>query len=280
MREDTLIDGVTRFFNTHVLGPDRLSLAQESMPAANDFVRSDHIRVEAEIRKELVSIDDSMNNLMRALERESDPEGQLYKRTKKRMTELEMDYTATETRLHRHIAATPPEQEGNVGLLEHLPLMEVDLNLLPADRLRRFLEAFRVEIHYDLRTGRATFKAEISAETVNQLAQQASRADAALWQAATATDHVRVASNEEVSAEPGGYQMIKGRSFGKCPRREPSNMGTAHVRRRACRHHCGLAAESCLTCPDRSELCLRPVCIRFRLRMADRSCGDKALGTR
>jgi hypothetical protein len=124
-------------------------------------------------------------------------------------------YTATETRLHRHVAATPPEQEGNAGLLDHLPIMEVDLNLLPADRLRRFLEAFRVEIHYDLRTGRATFKAEISAETVNQLAQQASRADAALWQAAAGTHDVRVATNEEGPAKPGGSRMIKGSSFSK-----------------------------------------------------------------
>lgn len=81
-----------------------------------------------------------MNNLMRVLERGSDPEGQLYKRTKKRMTELETEYTAAERRLRRHVAATPPEQEGNAGLPDHLPLMEVDLNLLPADRLRRFLE--------------------------------------------------------------------------------------------------------------------------------------------
>ena len=105
-----------------------------------------------------------------------------------------------------------------------------DLNLLPAERLRRFLEAFRVEIHYDLYTGRATFKAtfkaEISAETVNQLAQQASRADATLWQAAAATHEVRDATNEEGPAKPGGSQMIMGSSFSKCPRRVPSNMGT------------------------------------------------------
>jgi len=85
------------------------------------------------------------------------------------------EYTATETRLHRHVA-----------------LIEVDLDLLPADRLRRFLEAFRVEIHYDLRTGQATFKAEISAETVNQLTHQASRADATLWHAAAGAHDARL----------------------------------------------------------------------------------------
>ncbi len=220
VREDQLIEGVTYFFNTHVLGPDRLALAQASMPAANDLVRAEHLSAEAAIRKELADLDDSMNNLMRVLERESDPEGQLYKRTKKRTTEIEKEYADTATRLHRHVAATPPEREGNAGLLDHLPLMEVDLNPLPAERLRRFLEAFRVEIHYDLRTGRATFKAEISAETVAQLAQQASRADATLWQAVAATDHVLVATSKDGPAKPGGSQMIKGSSFRKCPRQD------------------------------------------------------------
>lgn len=82
VREDQLIEGVTHFFHAHVLGPDRLALAQASMPAANDFVRAEHLRAEAEIRRELANLDDSMDNLMRVLERESDPEGQLYKRTK------------------------------------------------------------------------------------------------------------------------------------------------------------------------------------------------------
>src|SRR5262245_55168828 len=48
-------------------------------------------------------------------------------------------------------------------------------NLLPPDRLRRFLEAFRVEIHYDIRTSRATVKAEISGKTIQLLAQHIRR---------------------------------------------------------------------------------------------------------
>jgi hypothetical protein len=46
------------------------------------------------------------------------------------------------------------------------------INLLPLDRLRRFRKAFRVEIHNDVRTGRATFKAEIGANTIEELANK------------------------------------------------------------------------------------------------------------
>ena len=49
-----------------------------------------------------------------------------------------------------------------------------------AERLRRFLEAFRVQIHYDVRTRRATLKAEISAHLIEELARVAN------WGPATA----------------------------------------------------------------------------------------------
>ena len=216
VREDRLIEGATRFFNTYVLGPDRLALVQASLPAANDFVRAEHLKAEAATHRRLAELDASMSNLMHVLERESDPHGQLYLRTKKRMAELESEYAQAEAHLQRLAAAAPPEPENNVGLLDHLPQMEVDLNLLPSDRLRRLLDAFRVEIHYDIRTGRATFRAEISAETINQLAQLISRAEARRWKADT---------NEARPAQPGGPQMIKGSSLSECPRRVPPNMG-------------------------------------------------------
>jgi hypothetical protein len=99
------------------------------------------------LHRKLAELDASMSNLMRVLERESDPHGQLCLRTKKRMVELEREYDQAEVQLQRLAAAVPPKPQNNAGLLDHLPQTEVDLNRLPSDRLRRFLEAFRVEIH-------------------------------------------------------------------------------------------------------------------------------------
>src|SRR3954447_9137589 len=135
------------------------------------------------------------------------------------MAELEQESAEAEARLRKHVAATPPEPEQNAGLLEHLPLLGVDLNLLPPERLRRLLEAFRVEIHYDVRTGRATFKAEISAKTVGELAQLARRAEATRWQAVSSGNYA-VSSDQENPAVPGTAKMIIGSRFSECPRQD------------------------------------------------------------
>jgi hypothetical protein len=156
-----------------------------------------------------------MTNLMRVLERTSDPNGQLYRRTERRMAELEQEFAEAGARLQKHLASTPPEPEQNAGLLEHLPQLGVDLNLLPSDRLRQFLEAFRVEIHYDVRTGRATFKAEISAKTIEELAQLALRAEDLRWREPSAGSHVEMLNREEIPA-PCGSQMIMGSRLSEC----------------------------------------------------------------
>ena len=93
------------------------------------------------------------------------------------------------------------------------------INLLPLDRLRRFRKAFRVEIHNDVRTGRATFKAEISANTIEELAEQARRAADVRWRAAGAGSNIEMPDREEY-ALPGEPQTIIGSSFGLCPRQD------------------------------------------------------------
>jgi site-specific DNA recombinase len=215
VREDELIEAATWFFNHHILGPERLALIQASMPAASDFVREQHKKAEAVIRRRIADLDSSMDNLMRVLEREHDPGGQLFKRTKRRIGELEKELAEAEAQLRRHIASAPPEREDNAGLLEHLPQIQVDLNQLAADRLRRLLDAFRGGIHYDIRTGRATFRAEISADVIDQLVLLVRRAEAAR---SVANRHGRSQSDldEMGPADTGESQTIMGNSFSKC----------------------------------------------------------------
>jgi hypothetical protein len=89
------------------------------------------------------------------LERTQDPDGQFFARTSASIAELEIELANLEAHLQRHLAAAPPERDDNTDLLTQLPHAEVDLNALAGDCLRRFLDAFRVEIHYDVRTRRA-----------------------------------------------------------------------------------------------------------------------------
>jgi hypothetical protein len=81
------------------------------------------------------------------------------------MAELENELARLDAQLQRHLAAAPPEREENTDVLAQLPHAEVDLNALAGDRRRRFLDAFRMEMHYDVRTGRALFRAGIRSRT-------------------------------------------------------------------------------------------------------------------
>jgi hypothetical protein len=96
-----------------------------------------------------------MDNLLRVLERNQDPDWQFFAPTSASIAELEIELANLEAHLQRHLAAAPPERDDNTDLLTQLPHAEVDLNALAGDRLRRFLDAFRVEIHYDVQTRRA-----------------------------------------------------------------------------------------------------------------------------
>ena len=225
VREDVLIDAATWFFNDRVLGPDRLTLIQASMPAAADVVRAEHEKTEQVLRRQIGEVSRSMDNLLRVLEHTQDPDGQFFARTGTRIAELETDLAGLEARLRRHLAAAPPERDDNTDLLTWLPHAEVDLNALAGDRLRRFLDAFRVEIHFDIRTGRAVFRAEISGEMIDHLTQQISRAEV------ERSVHARARRQRDAKEERDeGAQLIKGSSFRLCPRRVPYNKGTRRHR--------------------------------------------------
>jgi hypothetical protein len=79
------------------------------MPAANDWIRQQHQSTEAAIRRRICELDDSMNNLLRVLEREQDPDGQLYRRTKQRMFELDNELAAADAE-PQHLASSGDQQ--------------------------------------------------------------------------------------------------------------------------------------------------------------------------
>jgi site-specific DNA recombinase len=215
LREDTVIDAVTTFFNAYVLGPDRAELVAASLPAAADHALVQHQRQEETIRRRLDDITDSIDNLIRALERTRSPGGQFSTRTQARIAELEQQSADLTRQLVNHQAARPPAPANDLTLLNHLPVAAIDLNDLSTERLRRFLDAFHVEIHYDVRVRRATVRAEISAELVDRLTR------AVGW--AARPQPTRAASktrDENGPADDGGATQTIMHSSGRCPRQD------------------------------------------------------------
>jgi hypothetical protein len=119
--------------------------------------------------------------------------------------------THREAQLRRHLAAAPPEREGNTDLLAQLPHAEVDLNALAGNRLGRFLHAFRVEIHYDVRTGR-TYSGRRSAARCSI----SSPTDPSGRSRGSVHAHARL---DDDAKEEGGEDspLIIGSSFRLCP---------------------------------------------------------------
>ncbi|GIF48182.1 hypothetical protein Afe04nite_27210 [Asanoa ferruginea] len=173
VNERKLTDVVSHFFNTHVLGPDRVQLVAASLPAAATHAAAAHRQAEIVLERRVAELERSADNLLRALERNADADGHFFARMNRRVKELDREMAEAANALAAHRAAAPEPPTNDVSLLDLLPLVEIDLNELAADRLRRFLDAFRVEIHYDHRSRRATLKAEISGQLIEELTRVA-----------------------------------------------------------------------------------------------------------
>jgi hypothetical protein len=83
--EQRLIEAVTHFFNTYVLGPDRRELVTASLPAAADQAIRAHRDQEQRLQRRLNELGASADNLLRALETNTDPDGQVFARIRSRM---------------------------------------------------------------------------------------------------------------------------------------------------------------------------------------------------
>ena len=215
IREEALLAAVTDFFNTHLFGPDRIDLARASLPAATEHIRERWERKAAALRRHAQEIDLAMDNLVRQLEKTTDSGGALHKRISKRMHELDQELADAHDQLAKHEAVKPPEPAADVTLLDYLPLQAVDLNHLATDRLRRFLDAFQIEIHYDHNRRRATLKATLSSDTLEHLTRLASQAAQP-----TRTGHKRAITSKNGPTDTSRADDVTGHSSVWCPRQE------------------------------------------------------------
>jgi site-specific DNA recombinase len=208
VNEANLVEAVTRFFNTYLVGPDRIDLAIAAIPAAHDHQAAAHEATVEAARREQHRLNEAMDNLLAVLERSSDPEGQLYRRAEQRIAQFEVDYAAATARLAELERDRPQPSGVNFQLLDHLPQGQLDLADLTTDRLRRFLDAFNVKIYFDHTTTTARLTAEIASGTIPDLARLVGAI------VADPPRHASIALSED-DHDAGG-----GRSSRWCPRQD------------------------------------------------------------
>ncbi len=176
--ERDLLDGATRFFNTHVFGPDRVALVSHSIATVNVQTLDEHRQRIDAVTRALEDTGTRLARLALILEQRDDPDGSLFDHVQQRTVELKQELATRKAELE-HLQQTAPDSgPGPIALLDELPHLTVDVAGLPVERVRRLFDAFAVQIHYDHLTNRATYRAHISADILPNLADAANTAAA------------------------------------------------------------------------------------------------------
>ncbi len=168
--EEVLLDFADRFFNTYVLGPDRVRLAERSLDITAQQAADEQRQQIAVLRRTLDDITTRRRRLLRVIEENDDPDGSVFAEISERRAQLDRDREIKTAEL-AHLEETTPNDPGNADILADLPEMEIKLSLLPTDRLRRLLDAFAVQIYHDVRTNQVAFRATVSQHAAPHLAR-------------------------------------------------------------------------------------------------------------
>lgn len=168
--EELLLEHTDRFFNTYILGPDRVHLATRSRDIATEQTASEHRGQITALRRDLDDIASRRRWLPHAIEENDDADGSVFAGIAERRAHLDHDHKAKAAELAR-LEESMPSEPGSADLLLHLPEMEIKLGLLPTDQLRHLLDAFAVQIHHDVRTNHVLFQASVSEYAAPHLAR-------------------------------------------------------------------------------------------------------------
>jgi hypothetical protein len=142
-------DRVLQFLSRHLFGPERLDALRELLDET-DPVGEQHQTEAAWLQREIADLDRKIERQMGHLEAE-DPQTPIAKTLRKRLQEL-IDVKTKRERELTIASATAAEQttkEGVAYLLECLPLLDVDRDMLTDEDFRMILEAFRFEARFE-----------------------------------------------------------------------------------------------------------------------------------
>ncbi len=187
IREEILLTAVARFFATRVFGPDRRAHLRTALEASRrtDGPAERIARERTALEQGIATIEDRQGRLIRALadagaaaggggqpSEEPDPETERAYRDgiRKEHAALGAQRRALAEQLARLDVPEPAAQPDYSALVDMLPLLDVDLALLPEEKQRRLYEAFGLEMRYNRPEKTLTLQVAIPAHLVDELA--------------------------------------------------------------------------------------------------------------
>ena len=165
--ESKLADGIHRFLSIHVFGPDRADLLAQQLGEKDTSAAEERRGQTRRLRRAQDEVTARRKRLLRSLELTDDPDGELTREINTRLIELRTEGD----RLASQLAAldTAEEIEPAPALLDALPITPLDLARLPHEHARALFDAFRLEVHFDKRTGTARCQVTLTADSLPAL---------------------------------------------------------------------------------------------------------------
>jgi hypothetical protein len=170
MPELPLLQALETFFDTRLLGPDRIALLASHLDDADQAAPDERARRLAASERQIADLTQRQERLLHQAEsaETADP---FTAGLRRRYNDLDIERRTLEAQ-HADLLADPPQaaSAANVQeLLAHLPTAAIDVAALPQQILRTLCEAFRIRISYDHESRRVHYTAEIEAGELPRL---------------------------------------------------------------------------------------------------------------
>lgn len=191
--EPKLADGIHRFLSTHVFGPDRADLLAQQLGDTDTSAAEERQDQSRRLRRAQDDLTARRKRLLRSLELTDDPDGELTREINTRLIELRTETDRLTTQLAE--LDTAQDTRPAPALLDALPMAPIDLARLPHDHARNLFDAFRLEVHFDKRTGTARCQVTLTADSLPTLVN-------ATGQLTTDQDALTICSVPPVGVEP------------------------------------------------------------------------------
>jgi DNA invertase Pin-like site-specific DNA recombinase len=168
VRQDGLLDVLTEFFQTRLFGAERRSLLVTEAAVVDGQAVAEREARMAAVGRAVAETDTKMDRLARQLADHDDPEGLVFERVQRMLSELERERRGAADELAALEATADRAPGQDASLLDRLPVLaRLDVGSLPESTLRQLFDAFRLEVRYDRTTNEALVTATLDGDTAD-----------------------------------------------------------------------------------------------------------------
>jgi DNA invertase Pin-like site-specific DNA recombinase len=179
IREDAVLDAVSRFFADRVFGPDRRAILAADIEGIDDRATRERKAERERLRRSLTDIAKRQNSLLRQAQN-GDPDDPFAKALRGSYNELDAEKTAALAAISQLDIADEAEprhpEQADLALLDALPHLALNLAVVPEPLLRKLFEITQLSVRLHDDTDGVTIGIRLPIDQLPVIAQTAERA--------------------------------------------------------------------------------------------------------